>query len=371
MTAAWAKPQPPDLAVGLAYLTKHPDRYLFPLAVENPTVRPKGRPAIKDNLALASNDPAQLKRWYAEHKHRGRVLWGLSLKKSGLVGIDVDCGAGKVGEQSSATLVNEHGPFPATEVILSPSATAERRSRHLIYRGEHHFSAGKLGLNIDTPNYVLIAGTTFDDGRAYKLLRDEAPAPLPAWIADKIKPRSAERRNYVRDAIPLNVFQKMLDATPYTGGPPGLDNRHEYQGWLTFAMDCHEAAGGDEADYLDAFIQWCLNDPNAKASWTYESIERHWQSFTADPPAGAAGRTRASWFKLLAEIGHPEFIGEANPASRDFADDDDEPPLDHLIASWQKFDAQPEQVRRRREHAEWDAARARVRIPDRDRKPQR
>ena len=177
----------------------------------------------------------------------------------------------------------------------------------------------------------MIAGTIRSDGRAYKLLQDIPPSPLPQWVSDKIKPRSAERRNFVSDAIPLDVFQRMLDATPFSGGPAGLDNRHDYEGWLAFAMDAHEAAGGDEADYMEAFIQWCHNDPHGKAEWTRERIERHWQSFTADPPEGATARTRASWFKLLNGIGHPEFMEEVNmgTAAENFADQDEEP-----VSAW-------------------------------------
>jgi hypothetical protein len=349
---ARAGAQDPDLANALAYLAKHPTRYLFPLVVENPKVRPKGKPAFYDNLALASNDPAQLRRWYAEHRHRGRVLWGLSLKKSGLVGIDVDCGPGKVGAASLRALIESNGPLPNTEVVRSPSYTPETPSRHIIYSGEHHFSTDKIGKNIDVPNYVLIPGIKFDDGRAYVLSRDLPMAPLPEFIAEKIKPRSTERSNNPPvDPIPLDVFKKMLKATPYTGGPDGLDDRHSYSGWLTFLMECHEAAGGDEGDYLDAVIQWSLDDPNQ--DWTSptspEYIERKWQSFTADPPPQMAARTRGSWLKLLVELDpkNVQFVGDANTAETDFADPIDDAdlidPIEHpsvtpeVKARWQEW----------------------------------
>ena len=331
-----------------------------PWVVKDKKLRPKGQPAIKDNLVLASNSPAQLKQWYAEHIRREdvqRVIWGLSLKKSSLVAIDVDCGPGKVGEQSFATLVKEHGPFPLTEVVTSPSG-----GRHLIYKGEHHFSTDQLGDNIDTPNYVLIEGTAFDDGRAYVLKRDVPVAPLPQWVAEKIKPHHTERRNFSGDAIPFDVYNRMLDATPYAGGPAGLNDRHGYQGWLLFAMEVHEAAGGDEGDYLNAFIEWSGNDPHAKASWTPESIEKHWRSFTADPPEGSAARTRASWFKLLTELGHPEFVAEQYTPEMDFGDDEEPDwsnvtPLRHpsvtdeVIAAWKEKHRKKREEKRQQEQA--------------------
>src|SRR5713101_1516654 len=67
MNAKADKGSSPDnaLDVALAYLAKHQDiegltstRYLFPL------IRDKGRPAIKDNLNLASNQPDQIRAWY-------------------------------------------------------------------------------------------------------------------------------------------------------------------------------------------------------------------------------------------------------------------------------------------------------------------
>jgi len=169
-------------------------------------------------------------------------------------------------------------------------------------------------------------------------LLDDLRADAAEYIAaEKERKRKARadrpRSNSVGDAIPLDLFQKMLDATPYMGGPSGLDDRHEYGGWLAFAMDCHEASGGDEADYLEAFIQWCHNDPHGKETWTRERIEGHWQSFSTDP--AATPRTRASWFKLLLHLGHKEFL-----AAADWADHvEDEVDLARTVAEWDKRDA--------------------------------
>jgi hypothetical protein len=170
--------------------------------------------------------------------------------------------------------------LPKTEKNITPSG-----GWHLIYKGEHHFSASKIGLHFDTPNYFVIPGCVRADGRVYAAaLTSVKPVPLPNWVAEKIKPRANRpRREPSGEPVTLELFIKMLGATPHTGGPPGLDDRHNYEGWLAFAMAAHEADGGDEADYLSAFIDWSLDDPNAKEGWTAENIERHWQSFTADP----------------------------------------------------------------------------------------
>lgn len=317
----------PDLANAIAYITKHPTRYLFP------TIEGKGRPAFKNNLELASNDPAQLIAWNDEHKHRGRLLWACATKKSGLVCVDVDMGPGKEGKKSFIALKEAGLIFPKTEKAQTPSGGV-----HLIFTGEHHFSGSKLGLHIDTPNYFMVPGTKRSDGKTYQLLSgDTKPAPLPDWAAEKIKRRKDRERKPPGPAIPVDLFKRMLAAVPYTGGPEGMDDRHEYDGWLSFAMACHEAAGGDEADYLWAFTDWSQNDPHAKEEWTFERIERHWLSFDADPPEHLAAITRASLFKLLVYFKRLDLVNEAGLSifeddGEPWDNDNDPTPEDEAVA---------------------------------------
>jgi Protein of unknown function (DUF2786)/Family of unknown function (DUF5906) len=137
-----------------------------------------------------------------------------------------------------------------------------------------------------------------------------------------------ERRPRVKrvdDAVTLDVFERMLAATPYTGGPAGLDDRNGDQGWLQFAMAAHEAARGDSTDYLSAFIEWCQSDPNGKESWSAESIQSRWESLDCDE---AGGVTRASWFRLLLYFGQDDLVSDASQdttAADDFAGDDPGP----------------------------------------------
>jgi hypothetical protein len=168
----------------------------------------------------------------------------------------------------------------------------------------------------------MIAGNVRADGKAYTLYTDAPVAPLPEWIAEKIKPRADRpRRESTGEPVPLDWFKRALAATPYTGGPAGLDDRHSYQGWLEFAMAAHEAASGDEGEYMWAFIEWSLADPSPdwKNPTSAEYIERKWQSFTADPMANAAAVTRASWLKVLDSSGNGALVGELSVS--DFAGD--------------------------------------------------
>jgi hypothetical protein len=300
------------LDIALGYIAAHVGtRFIFPLAPGR-----KGRPLIKDNLNQASNDPRQIKKW---HDRWPGCAWGCACKKSGIVCVDIDTGNGKQGMKSVHSLRQVGFLFPNTEKERSPSG-----GWHLVYRGEHHFSASKIGLHIDTPNYFLFAGNVRYDGKAYVEVPCSVSAtPAPDWIAEKIEPRRRRqtRRGPSINAVPIEAFRKMLGATPYAGGPDGLDDRHEYDGWLKFAMACHEASGGNEGEYLDAFIDWCLGDPNGSETWTAESIERHWHSFAAKQLAGSAAITRASWFKVLLYFGHRDLVAELEQPNADFVGD--------------------------------------------------
>jgi hypothetical protein len=121
--------------------------------------------------------------------------------------------------------------------------------------------------------------------------------------------------------IPLDVYTQMLAATPYVGGPDGLDDRHEYKGWLDFAMACHEASGGDPGGggYLAAFEEWSLSDDSGPhgPNWDGDHIGAHWSSFDCE---AAGGITRTSWFKLLTFFGHGDLVSEATVRT-DFPDD--------------------------------------------------
>ena len=110
------------------------------------------------------------------------------------------------------------------------------------------------------------------------------------------------------DPVPLDVFKRMLAATPYTGGPAGLDDRNGDEGWLQFAMAAHEAARGDGADYLYAFIEWCQNDPNGRDSWSAESIQARWESFDCDEAVHHA----RFWDRLLLYFGQDDLVSDAS-----------------------------------------------------------
>jgi hypothetical protein len=187
----------PMLDVALAYLKEFPNRCLFPIKAGA-----KYPPQIKNNLALASNDPEQIREWHAKWPN---CNWGLSLfnDKSGVIVIDVDTKEGKAGQLSFDLLELEYGNFPTTERVRTPSG-----GFHLYYIGKHVFALGKYGFGegIDSPGYVLIAGCRFKDGTSYELDDYSPAAAAPEWFYDVLSKAKKERvANASESAIELDL----------------------------------------------------------------------------------------------------------------------------------------------------------------------
>lgn len=185
-----------SLDFALEFLVAHPNWYIFPiLRLE------KDPPLVKDNLeSNASNDPAQIREW---HKRWRGCNWGLALKKSRVVVMDVDRKLGKVGQQTLDGLTMEYGDLPVTLTVMSPSG-----GLHYYYNGEHRFGLGKFGfgVDVDSPNYVLIPGcwlcTNFQQG--YQIITNAPVADAPEWFGELLKERVEKETAEAEPAVDLD-----------------------------------------------------------------------------------------------------------------------------------------------------------------------
>jgi Bifunctional DNA primase/polymerase, N-terminal len=177
------------LDLALDYIAINPGRFLFPIKA-----RAKFPPLIKNNLADASNEPEQIKKW--SRKWPG-CNWGLAHKKSNVLVVDVDTKPGQVGQATFDRLEIVYGKFPKTEETRTPSG-----GRHLIYNGEHIFALGKNGFgeHIDSPLYTIIPGCQFHDGTSYELVRAGPTADAPQWFFDLLKSNAKTRVADVTEA---------------------------------------------------------------------------------------------------------------------------------------------------------------------------
>lgn len=135
------------------------------------------RPILDNWPALATDDSAQIEKWFHDFPN---CNWALAVGPSGLAVLDPD---GQVGEDSLTLFEIEHGELPATRVHATP-----RGGRHLIFRDEFltvQNSVGKLGPKLDTRGqngYIIIPPSTFE-GKPYVVLDDREAADVPDHVA--------------------------------------------------------------------------------------------------------------------------------------------------------------------------------------------
>lgn len=133
----------------------------------------------------ATTDPERIERWWRDTP---AANVGIHARPSGLYVIDVDCGPGKVGATSWEALRAEYGDTPTYTVGTRSGGL------HLYYTAPAGVdlanTAGRLGLDIDTRgNGYVVAPPSVVDGRPYTVLAGIDPAPLPAWVVDRLGAR--------------------------------------------------------------------------------------------------------------------------------------------------------------------------------------
>lgn len=137
-------------------LTRFPGAYLFPIKAGK-----KAPPLFKRELELAFNDDAAIDFW---SKREPGCNWGIALKKSGLIVMDVDMKPGKVGDATLDKLELDYGPLPPTLRVRTPSG-----GLHYYFRettaARHVMKVSGFGQDVDSTNYVLIPGCTLDRPR--------------------------------------------------------------------------------------------------------------------------------------------------------------------------------------------------------------
>jgi hypothetical protein len=166
--------------------------HVFPLVPDDK------RPAVKEWETRATTDPARIVRaWSA-----GPYGIGIACGPSGLVVVDLDRpkpgqqpppawampGVVDGGDVLAVLCESEDQPLPVdTYTVRTASA-----GLHLYYApppGQtFRNTTGRLGWLIDTRaagGYVVAAGSTAG-GRPYAVQHDQAPAVLPAWLAERL-----------------------------------------------------------------------------------------------------------------------------------------------------------------------------------------
>ena len=202
----------------------------------------------------ATNDPRE--QASLQRRHPG-ANWGVATGPSGLVVVDVD-EHGVSGTGTLRELCQEHGPFPATFTVTTPSG-----GRHYYFRGQGRSSVGALGPGIDTRGkggYVVAPGSVVD-GVTYHIEDDSPPAPLPPWIEEAL--RQSERR----------VADAMVD----------LDQDHAVMRAIRFLEDEPPAIEGEGGDTHTYRTCCALRDLGISADMTLDLLVSIWNP-RCEPP---------------------------------------------------------------------------------------
>ncbi|MFE5729302.1 bifunctional DNA primase/polymerase [Streptomyces sp. NPDC056528] len=165
-----------------------------------PLVPGDKRPAVRSWETRATTDPARLPRCWSA----GAYNLGVATGPSRLVVVDLDVPKGDqdrppVGTPKSVTdgadtlalLAEQHGErYPSDAYTVRTGSGG----LHLYFAAPVgaalRNTAGKLGWKIDTRangGYVVGAGSAVR-GRAYEVVHEAPPVPLPAWLAELLVP---------------------------------------------------------------------------------------------------------------------------------------------------------------------------------------
>ena len=178
---------------------------------------PPGRKkaTLKDWPNRACSDPERVARYWPSDRHNIAVACG----PSRLVVVDLDAHEElpqewqlpgvRDGRDVFAQICEWAGmDFPSTYTVATPND-----GWHLYFTAPEGTSIGcsvsAIGPQIDVKadgGYVVGAGSAVD-GKAYEVLYDEDPAPLPAWIARLLEPR-AESVHAVNKFSPVRAARQ-------------------------------------------------------------------------------------------------------------------------------------------------------------------
>lgn len=213
-----------------------------------PVVPGGKRPAVREWEQRATVDAGRIERCWSA----GDFNVGVATGPSGLVVVDLDvpkdetdaapagmpAGIG-CGEDVLAVLADEHGePYPSETFTVRTG----RGGTHLYFTApedvELRNTAGTLGWKVDTRasgGYVVGAGSVVD-GRAYTVVHDVVPAPLPGWLVTLLKPAPLPPQKPV--TVPLSATDRRgrylkaavrAELDRVTGSGPGERNTALYR----------------------------------------------------------------------------------------------------------------------------------------------
>ena len=253
---------------------------VFPLAPNSK--QPLGSLA-PNGFHSASNDPEQLRKWWAARPEAGV---GLALKDSGLVCVDVDSRNG--GLETLERLEGQHGKVESDVMAYTPGG-----GMHFVFAAQLVGNLpGTLGKGIDlkADGYICVEPTIHPSGRAYAWeassdpMEGCMPSALPGWIRDLSRAPLALSPSVASSVPPMPAERRasLIQAL----GHVDADSR---ESWLSVGMAIHNEL--PTAEGFDLWSQWS----QSSAKFDAKDQLHVWRSFK---PRGLAGVGVNSIFKM-------------------------------------------------------------------------
>ena len=171
-----------------------------------PVIRGAKKPAIGDNLKLATVDDTIVRKWWSNLDFNIAIATGPG---SGVWVLDID---GEEGESTLRRLEAEHGALPATVESITGGG-----GRHLFWRWPAGVEIRNSQVRADIPGidirgaggYTIMPPSIHPSGRAYAWSVDSASefANAPEWLIDIV----AKRQTREPIATPPEAWRSFID----------------------------------------------------------------------------------------------------------------------------------------------------------------
>lgn len=247
----------------LDYNSNNPTHFLFPIKALS-----KFPLLVQDLAGNASNDPKQIEAWAAKWKN---CNWGVALKKSRLMVADVDTKSGKFGQATFDLLDLMYG-WPQTKRVVTPSG-----GFHLYFDAAEHghiFALGRHGFgpDIDSPNYVLIAGSVTKSG-SYVAGNACAAVKAPQWFYDVLRAAKTKIERVDDIVVDLDKPENIAWTKDYLkeDAEPAVEGKNGDHTTLRVAMSVK-----DQGISRDLAIELMLEhyNPRCAPPWEAEALTR-------------------------------------------------------------------------------------------------
>jgi len=186
------------LTAALAYADR--GWHVFPVKARGKT------PITKNGQDDATTDRELIRNTWEQHP---AANIGIHCEPSRLYVVDIDTGSGKVGAQSWASLLDQHGQHPATFTVRTASGGTHYYftvSAGLAASGRLRNTASKVGEHIDTRwNGYVVAPPSTGAAGPYTVTDDTEPAELPEWIISAQEPKRRPGSRPAAPAVPTGV----------------------------------------------------------------------------------------------------------------------------------------------------------------------